>query len=144
MSRLFLATVGLALILPAVGLAESKKKPDVRKASTSEVLPPIAYGEAKPAGYAVRPPGPIPVSATGCPNGTCNGAGGPAAGGSFGTRLGYALLDENHNCAPDGCPKPIGCGNFWTEWKFIFGSCRQFFGTAGATTGTHRSTVEDP
>ena len=42
---------------------------------------------------------------------------------------------DEHNCAPDGCPKPIGCGNFWTEKKFIFGSCRQFFGTAESTVG---------
>jgi len=27
-----------------------------------------------------------------------------------------------------GCANPLGCGNFWSDKTFIFGSCRQFFG----------------
>jgi len=142
MSRLSFAAVALALILPVTALADSKKKPDPRKAASPVVIPAIAYGEAKPASYAA--PAPVPVAATPCPNGDCGRAGGRFAGGSYGGRLGVFLIDENHECAPDGCPKPIGCGNFWTEKKFIFGSCRQFFGTAGATVGVHRNAVEQP
>ena len=62
--------------------------------------------------------------------------------GTFGARLDRELWWENHECAPDGCLKPIGCGNHWTEKKFIFGSCRQFFGTAWSTVGHGRGTVE--
>ena len=58
----------------------------------------------------------------------------------FGAKLKARLLDENHDCAPDGCPKPIGCGNHWTELKWLFGSCRQFFGTAEAAVGEGRAT----
>jgi hypothetical protein len=53
----------------------------------------------------------------------------------FGSLLTARLMSENHECAPDGCPKPIGCGNHWTELKWIFGSCRQFFGTAEGAVG---------
>lgn len=42
---------------------------------------------------------------------------------------------NKHICAPDGCPTPLGCGNWYTEFKFAFGSCRQFFGTGEATKG---------
>jgi hypothetical protein len=138
MSRLSFAAVALALILPVTALADSKRKPDPRPA----VIPAIAYGEAKPASYTA--PAPVPVAVSSCPNGDCGRGGGRFGGGSFGGRLGFALIDDNHECAPDGCPKPIGCGNFWTEKKFIFGSCRQFFGTAGATVGVHRAAVEQP
>jgi hypothetical protein len=47
-----------------------------------------------------------------------------------------------HSWAPDGTPKPVGAGNFYTEMKWIFGSARQFFGTAGATVGYGRGTRE--
>ena len=53
----------------------------------------------------------------------------------FGAHLRARLMYDNHECAPDGCPKPIGCGNHWTELKWMFGSCRQFFGTADAAVG---------
>lgn len=56
--------------------------------------------------------------------------------GLFGANLREQYLQ--HICAPDGCLKPIGCGNFWTTKKFIFGSCRQFFGTAESAEGHHR------
>jgi hypothetical protein len=54
---------------------------------------------------------------------------------TYGDHLRAAYL--KHICAPDGCTKPLGCGNFWTEKKFLFGSCRQFFGTAESTVGVH-------
>jgi hypothetical protein len=41
----------------------------------------------------------------------------------------------NKNCGTDPCPNPIGCGNFWTESRFIFGSCRSFFGTGTSASG---------
>ena len=43
---------------------------------------------------------------------------------------------KRHLSAPDGCPNPLGCGTAYTEHKFIFGSCRQFFGTGEAAVGT--------
>lgn len=47
-----------------------------------------------------------------------------------------------HRCEPDGCPTPLGCGNVWSEFKFVFGSCRQFFGNDEATEGClHKTTV---
>jgi len=50
-----------------------------------------------------------------------------------------------HRCEPDGCPTPIGCGNLYSEFKFVFGSCRQFFGTAGSTEGhLHKTYVPPP
>lgn len=129
MSRLFVVAAGLMLLVPAFGLAQSGSgKP------TSQVIPVSQYGEAKPAKCA-----------------TCPGAKGPIIPAKaevygpvvpYGTRLQAQLWDEDHECSPDGCPKPVGCGNFWTEKKFIFGSCRQFFGTAGSTYGFHRAAVE--
>ena len=136
MARLLLAAVALAFCLPGVSVAEGKKETGGRK-SNPQILPVAHFGEAKPAA---------------CPS-CANGSGAivlrpgqtaiyPYAPGSFGARLDAELWGENHECAPDGCPKPIGCGNHWTELKFIFGSCRQFFGTAGATVGQGRATVE--
>ena len=47
-----------------------------------------------------------------------------------------------HRCEPDGCPTPLGCGNLWTEFKYVFGSCRQFFGNDEATEGClHKTNV---
>jgi hypothetical protein len=136
MVRLFLAAAVLALFIPAPSLADGKKK-DRGANAGSQVIPASMIGEAKPAQ---------------CSN--CgNGSGGiflrpgetavyPNGPGSFGARLDRELWSENHECAPDGCPKPIGCGNHWTELKFIFGSCRQFFGTGGASVGQGRGTYE--
>ena len=113
MPRLSLLAAGLALVLvPAAPAGE----------------PPVLPGEAKPIGF-FSPDNPVIV--------------GPAqtvwpaqpAPHKFGALLRARLLDDNHECAPDGCPKPLGCGNHWTELKWIFGSCRQFFGTAGAAVG---------
>jgi hypothetical protein len=35
-------------------------------------------------------------------------------------------------CGTDGCLSPIGCSNFHIEFVWLFGSCRQFFGTGTA------------
>jgi hypothetical protein len=52
---------------------------------------------------------------------------------------------NRHRCEPDGCPTPLGCGNLWTEFKFAFGSCSQFFGTGEATRGVlHKTRVPPP
>jgi len=136
MARLLLAAVAVALCLPVAVCAQGKKEAAARK-TNPHIIPVGLIGEAKPSS---------------CP--TCgNGSGAitlrpgqtaiyPYGPGKFGARLDAELWGDNHDCAPDGCPKPIGCGNHWTELKFIFGSCRQFFGTAGATVGQGRATVE--
>ncbi|MEZ6143094.1 MAG: hypothetical protein R3B84_21230 [Zavarzinella sp.] len=90
---------------------------------------------------ATYPAASAPLSAPGycadCEKGHGHGSRvGPTS--TYGERLRAAWYV--HICAPDGCPTPLGCGNFWTEKKFIFGSCRQFFGTAGASEGHHKNT----
>jgi hypothetical protein len=98
--------------------------------------PTVPPGEAKPARSEVRPatfvtPPVIPPDQP------------PLMPGYnyYGYQLRAQLWWDRHECAPYGCPKPIGCGNFWTEKKFIFGSCRQFFGTAESTVGHHYNTT---
>ena len=49
---------------------------------------------------------------------------------------------DNCNCGSDGCPEPLGCSNFWTENKFFFGSCKQYFGTGNAAAGYSRRTTQ--
>jgi hypothetical protein len=41
----------------------------------------------------------------------------------------------NHRREPYGIPHPMGAGNAWTEFKFVFGSNRQFMGTAESSEG---------
>ena len=126
MSRLFIAACALAL-LPAASFAEESK---------SRVSP----GEAKPIRSEVKPAAfhaPAPAPATPWAHADL-----PSGYQYYGQRLQVQLWLDEHNCAPDGCPTPIGCGNFWTEKKFIFGSCRQFFGTAQSTVGHGYNTVE--
>ena len=131
MARLTLAAAVLALVVPAVSLADGKKP------APSPVIPASMIGEAKPA------------SCSSCSNGSGAMVLSPGqtgvysnAPGTFGARLDRQLWWDEHECAPDGCPKPIGCGNHWTEFNFICGSCRQFFGTAGSTVGRGRDTVD--
>jgi len=132
MARLTLAAAVLALIIPAVSLADGKKP------TSSGVIPAAMIGEAKPA-----------ASCSSCGNGSGGMVLQPGQTGvysyppgTFGARLDRQLWSDEHECAPDGCLKPIGCGNHWTELKFIFGSCRQFFGTAGSAAGRGRTDVE--
>jgi hypothetical protein len=134
MSRLILAAA-LALLIPSLSFADKKRTTEGRKA-TNGVIPAHLIGEAKPsdcqkcAATSIYPEwlsnGHAPLH----PNGH----------GAFGDELRHQLLWDQHECAPDGCIKPLGCGNLWTEIKFIFGSCRQFFGTAESTVGHHRNT----
>lgn len=139
MRRLYCAMLMVA-VLPFTVTAQTPKS-NVKKASDVQPIPTVMpLGEAKPASFAhaprplaVAPDGP---TATTLPVLPPTGPVGPI---SFGDRLRAAYYE--HICAPDGCPKPIGCGNFWTEKKFIFGSCRQFFGTAEASVGHHRKTT---
>lgn len=120
MSRLSLAACVLALV-PAVSFADNPNLSDSPAGSKP------AKFDVKPAGFVSRPTAPAPWT-------------GPAIDllpgyQYYGQHLQWQLWWDEHNCAPDGCPKPIGCGNFWTEKKWIFGSCRQFFGTAESTVG---------
>lgn len=79
-----------------------------------------------PANFAT-PTGVIPSSS--CPDGTCAESA-PRGPAGFGKRI--RALFGSHECGPDGCINPIGCANFHTDFRFVFGSCRSFFGTAGA------------
>ena len=115
MSRLSFAAAVLALI-PAAAFAG----------------PAVDPGEAKPAASSAVKPATFVTHAAEAPG---YYAPMPAGYDYYGVKLRYQLWYDEHNCSPDGCPKPIGCGNFWTEKKFIFGSCRQFFGTAQSTVG---------
>ncbi len=59
-------------------------------------------------------------------------------------RADWRYRAAEHICAPDGCPTAVGCSNAWTEFKFVFGSCRQFFGTADSTEGCCNKTTVPP
>ena len=135
MSRPIITAAAIALLLPAVSSADSKLKEPSRVA-VPEILPAASFVQSRPSKCKscgddqIYPNwmGPGPVFSH--PNGY----------GAFGDELRSQLLWDYHECAPDGCIKPIGCGNFWTELKFIFGSCRQFHGTAESTVGHHYNT----
>jgi hypothetical protein len=136
MPRLILAAAALALLLPADSRADGSRSSNRR--APANVIPAAQYGAAKPSSCkqcgstSLYPPwmhaGESPLH--------------PVGPGAFGDELRYQLLWDEHECAPDGCIKPLGCGNLWTEVKFLFGSCRQFFGTAESTVGHHRNTRE--
>jgi hypothetical protein len=125
-SRLSLAACVVALI-PTFALADNGP-PSV---SPGESKP--ARFEVKPAQFVTPPPGSAPLWPAPAM---------PAGYQHYGQQLQTQIWLDQHNCAPDGCPKPIGCGNVWTEWKFIFGSCRQYFGSAESTVGHGYNTVE--
>lgn len=132
--RRYVLTALVVACLPFLAHAQTKKT-DIKKASGEvRAIPTVAPGEAKPASF-TSAPRPVPIADNvAMPVGPVQ-----TAPMTFGERLRAAYY--LHVCAPDGCPKPIGCGNFWTEKKFIFGSCRQFFGTAESSVGHHRGTV---
>lgn len=128
MSRLLLA-VAVLIVLPTVSVADAKRDVDAKK---SGVIPAGLVGEAKPATCAT------------CSNATGSTASMPANPfdpNSFAGRVFSQTWWERHNCAPDGCPTPLGCGNHFTEKKFLFGSCRQFFGSTEGTVGKGYNTV---
>lgn len=121
MSRVLLAAACAVLAFPMLAAAADKKR-----------SAPVSPGEAKPGKcQTCDAPKPAVVPASFAT------ADRP---GSFGRELQARLFWDEHMCAPDGCPTPVGCGNLWTERKFIFGSCRQFFGTAGGSVGHSRRT----
>jgi hypothetical protein len=39
------------------------------------------------------------------------------------------VRSPQHQAEPDGAMTPIGSGSFWTDWKFAYGSTRQFLGS---------------
>jgi hypothetical protein len=50
-----------------------------------------------------------------------------------------------HRREPNGIPTPVGAGNGWTEFKYVFGSSRAFFGTADSSVGVwSHATVPPP
>jgi hypothetical protein len=148
MSRLLLSAAALGLLMPAISLADNKPA-DPRK-QYADLLPVSSYGESKPSFSNPSPRNPSQCKQCGgssapdaiYPPWMSHGSLGlhPDGYGAFGDELRAQLLWDYHECAPDGCIKPVGCGNFWTELKFIFGSCRQFHGTAESTVGHMRDT----
>jgi hypothetical protein len=55
------------------------------------------------------------------------------------------MFGPGHNYEPDGVPMPIGPSNAFTEFKYVFGSATQFFGTADAAYGhLYKTTVPPP
>ncbi len=99
---------------------------------------PIPAPAPKPAAEPIPLPGQITVSPT-IPGSSCADSASP--GGKH--EYAKAKLQEkinNHRRAPEGCPTPVGCGNWYTEFKYVFGSCRQFFGTGDASVGCLKKT----
>ena len=135
MSRTLMIALSLALLPASASFAQTTAVGAKGKLS-SGVIPVGLYGEAKPSAS--------------CSNCKVTQASGSVTGklyldqpvpqGDYGGYLRHQLMWDRHECSPDGCPKAVGCSNFWSECKFIFGSCRQFYGTAEATIYHHRNT----
>lgn len=168
----FLTLAALAVAFPAAARADTKPIPTVpygeaKPAGHQAVTPAPVPAKVSPAPITVAPgavaivPAPtyysVPVlppvvppvgPVVLLPDGSTRIPPAPLADGTIrfgpgttlGERLQYYSLVHNH--APDGTLKPVGAGNAWTEFKFAFGSARQFFGTAGATVGYGRWTRE--
>ena len=50
-----------------------------------------------------------------------------------------------HRREPDAIPTPVGTGNAYTQFKYVFGSSRCFFGTADSSFGIwSKATVPPP
>ena len=58
--------------------------------------------------------------------------------GYFAKCLGKIFHPENRK---NGSEQPLGCGNFHTDSEFLFGSCRNFFGTGISAAGYCDRTV---
>ena len=111
-------------------------KADVKPASATIPAPDaMPSATAPPPAFVPPPPGPAPLAASSCPDGSCDRPPGGSHRGLFGGTWWY-----DHIRAPYGVPTPLGCGNLWTEYKFVFGSCRQYFGTGQASTGCGKAT----
>lgn len=140
MSRTHFAAAVLAL-LPAAAFAAPPDSESPGAAKPARFAPPPARPMPKPTAPDVQP-----AQFIAPPAGPIVDAPAPAVGlmpgyQYYGRSLQARLWLDQHNCAPYGCPKPLGCGNFFTEMKFIFGSCRQFFGTYDSTVGHGYNTV---
>ena len=134
MSRALIVALGFALVPASASFAQVKAAVDKGK-SSSRVIPAALYGEAKPSSCAGCGDAQAPHSSPGKLY-----LDRPGATGLYGDHLRYQLMWDQHECSPDGCPKAVGCSNFWSELKFVFGSCRQFYGTAEGTIYHHRNT----
>ncbi len=137
MSRFSFIALALSLLLASASLAQVKADANEGKFSSSP-LPIALYGEAKPSS-----------SCSGCKLTQASATSSvpgmlyldqPVAQESYGAYVRHQLKWDRHECSPDGCPKAVGCSNFWSELKFVFGSCRQFYGTAESTVYHHRNT----
>ncbi|WP_020475279.1 hypothetical protein [Zavarzinella formosa] len=111
--------LGAVFLFPGLAAAQG---PLILPTPQSNVLPPAMYGEAKPAKF---PSSNRPNAHLGDPTLVPQIMSEP-----------YQSIYNRHINAPHGTPTPIGCSTFYTEFKFVFGSCRQFFGTGDSTPGT--------
>jgi hypothetical protein len=95
---------------------------DVRGPMAFPVLPPTTYvtnpGWRYRDVYGPNPPAPLVPKKT----------------GFFGRTYDH-FFGPDHRYEPDGVPTPVGAGNCFTEFKYVFGSARQYFGTADASVG---------
>ena len=115
---------GAILMVPGVALADQpviiSTQPTV--ATTVEILSPSEYGMAKPAKF----------PSEGRPNAHL----GDMTIRPRPYREPFQTMLNEHIGAPSGIINPIGSGTFYTDFKFMFGSCRQFFGTSDSAPGT--------
>lgn len=124
LTRLILAAVWL---VPSLALADqpviiSTPTTPTTVATTIEILSPAEYGMAKPAKF----------PSSNRPNAHL---GDPTLQPRTYREPFQTMLNEHIN-APSGCNSPLGCGTLYSEFKFVFGSCRQFFGTGDSIPGT--------
>ncbi|QVL32286.1 hypothetical protein KIH39_26220 [Telmatocola sphagniphila] len=100
----------------------------------------ISGGSAAPVTNVVTPSTKVVTSAASAAScSTCDKDGKKSFYAKIKTRLGAC---PNGSCDDKGCANPLGCGNLWTDGKFLFGSCRDFFGTDVAATGhLHKTNV---
>ena len=66
---------------------------------------------------------------------------GSAGGGGILKKILKRIACPDGKCGEKGCNNPQGCGNLYTECKFLFGGCRDFFGTDAASAGHLHRTV---
>jgi hypothetical protein len=111
---------GVLMMAPGLAVAQG---PEVVPVPDANYLPPSLYGEAKPAKF----------PSSGRPNAHLGDL--TVVPRTFKNPM-FEATHVRHINAPDGCPSPLGCGTAYTEFKFVFGSCRQFFGTGGSAPGT--------
>ena len=120
MSQMILASL---LLVPGLAAAQQPVPTSISSApAVVETLSPAEYGLAKPAKF---PSSNRPNAHLGDPTIYPQTFKEP-----FQSKL------NRHINAPSGCDNPLGCGNLYSEFKFLFGSCKQFFGTGESAPGT--------